>query len=63
MIKSNNDTILGLDEFTLKTSDEVMLGITIDRKLIFSKYIKSLCEKTGQKASSLSPISPYLHEN
>ena len=63
MIKSNNDNILGFDEFTLKTSDEVMLGITIDRKLIFSKYIKSLCKKAGQKVSSLSPISPYLHEN
>ena len=63
MIKSNNDNVLGLDEFTLKTSDEFMLGITIDWKLIFSKYIKSLCKRAGQKVSSLSPISPHLHEN
>ena len=59
----DNDT-LSLNEFNLKNSDhEIILGITIDRKLTFNKRIKNLCKKAGQKLSALLRISPYLDEN
>ena len=59
----DNDT-LSLNEFNLKNSDhEIILGITIDRKLTFNKHIKNLCKKAGQKLSALLRISPYLDEN
>ena len=59
----DSDT-LSLNEFNLKNSDhEIILGITIDRKLTFNKHIKNLCKKAGQKLSALLRISPYLDEN
>ena len=59
----DNDT-LSLNEFNLKKSDyEIILGITIDQKLIFNKHIKNLCKKAGQKLSALLRISPHLDEN
>ena len=59
----DNDN-LSLSEFNLKNSDhEIILGITIDRKLTFNKHIKNLCKKAGQKLSALLRISPYLDEN
>ena len=59
----DNDT-LSLNEFNLKKSDyEIILGTTIDQKLIFNKHIKNLCKKAGQKLSALLRISPYLDEN
>ena len=59
----DNDT-LSLNEFNLKNSDhEIILGITIDRKLTFNKHIKNLCKKAGQKLSAILRISPYLDEN
>ena len=59
----DNDT-LSLNEFNLKNSDhEIILGITIDGKLTFNKYIKNLRKKAGQKLSALLRISPYLDEN
>ena len=49
----DNDT-LSLSEFNLKKSDyEIILRITIDRKLIFNKHIKNLCKKAGQKLCHL----------
>ena len=42
------------------SKEEVILGITIDNKLIFDSHIKSMCRKAGQKLSALSRISPYL---
>ena len=54
----DNDT-LSLNEFNLKNSDhEVILGITVDRKLTFNKHIKNLCKKAGQK---LSAFQEYHH--
>ena len=51
MSKSSDDNdTLSLSEFNLKKSDyEIILRITIDRKLIFNKHIKNLCKKAGQK--------------
>ena len=59
----DNDT-LSFNEFNLKNRDyEIILGITIDRKLTFNNHIKNLCKKAGQKLSALLRISPYLDEN
>ena len=59
----DNDT-LSLNELNLNKSDyEIILGITIDRKLTFDKHIKSSCEKVCQKLCALLRISPYLDEN
>ena len=59
----NNDTP-SLNEFNLKNSDyEIILGITINRKLIFNKHIKNLCKKAGEKLCALLSISPYLDKN
>ena len=43
MGKNNYDSdTLSLNEFNLKNSDhEIILGITIDRKLTFNKHIKN----------------------
>ena len=50
--------------FNLKNSDyEIIIEITIDRKLTFNKHIKNLCRKAGQKLSALVRVSPYLDEN
>ena len=55
---------LSSNEFNLKNSDyEIILGITIEQKLTFTKHIKSLCKKVGQKLCALLRISPYLDEN
>ena len=62
--KSDDIDTLSLNEFNLKISDyEVILGITIDRKLTFNKHIKNLCKKAGQKLCALLRISPYFDEN
>ena len=45
------------------SKEEEILGITIDSKLTFDSHIKSICQKTGQKLSALSRISPYLEAN
>ena len=59
----DNDT-LSLSEFNLKKSNyEIILRITIDRKLIFNKHIKNLCKKAGQKLCALLRISIYFNEN
>ena len=59
----DNDT-LSLNEFNLKNSDyEIILGITIEQKLTFTKHIKNLCKKAGQKLCALLRISPYVDEN
>ena len=62
----NSDGIdtLSSNEFNLKNSDyEIILGITIEQKLTFTKHIKNLCKKAGQKLCALLRISPYLDEN
>ena len=62
--KSDDNGTLSLNELNFKNSDyEIILGITIDRKLTFNKHIKNLCKKAGQKLSALLRISPYLDEN
>ena len=61
---SYDNDALSLNEFNLQNSNhEIILGITIDRKLKFNKHIKNLYKKAGQKLSALLRISPYLDEN
>ena len=53
MVKSNNDNILGLNEFTLKTSDEVMLGI---KQLTGNYYLASI-----SKAYVKNQVKKWVH--
>ena len=46
-----------------KSHEEVILGVTIDRKLKFHQHIKKMCRKAGQKLSALLRLSPYLDMN
>ena len=55
--KSDYNDTLSLNEFNLKNSDyEIILEITIDQKLTFTKDIKNLCKKAGQKLCTLLRI-------
>ena len=50
------------DKLLLENSkEEVVLGVTIDNKLTFVSYIKSICRKTGQKLGALLTIINYFN--
>ena len=52
-IKINNETI--------KSSNyEKLLGIQINKKLIFNKHVGGLCKKASQKMHALARITPYM---
>ena len=56
--KSDNSDTVSSNDFNLKNSDyEIILGITINQKLTFSKHIKNVCKKAGQKLCALLRIS------
>ena len=47
------------DNLTVKKSnEEVLLGVTIDRKLTFHQRIKTMCRKASQKLSALLRLCP-----
>ena len=51
-----------LDNITLPASHlETLLGIEIDDKLTFTKHIKTLCKKTGQKLNALARLSNFMN--
>ena len=60
----NHEVAFYYDNLTLKNSDEeVILRVTIDRKLTFHQQIKKMYCKAGQKLSALPRLSPYLDTN
>ena len=42
------------------SNKEVILGITIDKKLTFNEHVKEVCQKAAQKLGALNRISFYL---
>ena len=50
-----------LSRITIKKKK--MLGVTIDKKFIFSSQIRELCKKVCQKRSNLSRISNQLNDS
>ena len=61
---THDEDVFYYDNLTLKNSnEEVILGLTIDRKLTFHQHIKRICRKAGQNLSALLRPSPYLDTN
>ena len=56
--KKNN--AFNFKNISLKNSkEEVVLGLTIDNKLLFDNHVKKICRKASQK-HALSKLSNYL---
>ena len=50
-----------INSITVKESNEViLLGITIDNKLVFKKRIENLCRTAQYKLRTLTRIRKYL---
>ena len=48
------------DNITIKnTSEENILGITIDNKLTFKSHLKNICKKANQKLNALARITKF----
>ena len=59
---SNDNDILSLNKFNLKSSDEEIIpGITVDWRLTFDKHIKHLCKKAGQKSRAFDEDEKETH--
>ena len=49
------------ENISLKNSkEEVILGLTIGKKLSFDNHVKKICRKASHKTYALSRISNYL---
>ena len=48
------------DELIWESSQEKLLGITIDKNLNFNSHLNALCKKVGQKVSALARIVRLL---
>ena len=40
---------------------EILLGITIDRDLIFDEHVNNLCKKAFQKLNALVRLAPFMN--
>ena len=61
---SNQDVDVNLGSSVIKnTEKEKLLGVMIDKKLIFEMHINMLCKKAGNKLFVLSLMSPYMNFN
>ena len=57
----SNDLAIQIDNNLInESSEEKLLGVTIDKKLSFKPHIKTLYKKASQKLHALSRISCYL---
>ena len=56
----NNDKFVFDNLFLENSTELVILGIAIDKKLLFDSHVKSLCRKAGQKLCALSRVPNYL---
>ena len=54
---SNDDDIILNEKCIKRSTEQVLLGITIDDKLNFKSHIGSLCRKTGAKLNALARVS------
>ena len=74
-MKANSDkshTLLSFSELSTVVIDgcfiesnikEVLLGITIDRKLRIDDNVNNLCKKLCQKLNTLSCLAPFMNVN
>ena len=62
--KNNKNDKFESDNLILENSkEEVVLGITIDKKLTLDSHIKNICRKAGQKLGALLRITNYLNSS
>ena len=63
-ITENEQFDLMCNDITLKhSSDEKMLGVTIDNKLSFDEHIGYICKIANKKLNALSTTNHYLKQN
>ena len=63
---ANTNELLWLkvgDAMIWESSEEKLLGITIDKNLNFNSHLSNLCRKVGQKVSALARVSKLLPFN
>ena len=66
MLLSNpgqSDLILKDSTKIPSAEDYLILGVTIDNRLIFYNYLKNLCKKIANKLNAMARIAPYLNQN
>ena len=56
-LKEHQELSIEINGDIIKMSDTVkLLGITIDSKLTFNEHVKSICQKTNNKAKAFSRV-------
>ena len=59
--KNNRPLRMVINSITVKESNEmILLGITIDNKLVFKKHIESLCRTAQYKLHALTRLRKYV---
>ena len=59
--QKSNDLSIKIGSTTIvESTEEKLLGVTLDKQLSFKTHVKSLCKKAGQKLHVLSRISYLL---
>ena len=63
LLLSTNDIFTAeIDKAVIQNStNEKLLGVTIDSKLSFDTHVSNLCKKAGQKLNALSRLAPYMN--
>ena len=61
LLSCNEPSTLVIDGSSIETNiKEELLGITIDKGLIFDDHANSLCKKACQKLNALARLVPYM---
>ena len=61
LLLNNNCKKINIGEFEIESStQDKLLGITIDNNLNFASYVENLCKNASRKIHALARISPYI---
>ena len=61
LLSGSNKLTANIDGNVIESEDnQILLGITIDSNLFFSKHINNLCKKASAKLNALARISGYM---
>ena len=58
--KFSNATVTSRKSKIKESGYEKLLGITVDKKLSFRKYIEDLCKKATHNLHAFAPFSTYI---
>ena len=62
LLSCNEPSTLVIDGLSIEiNTEEVLLGITIDKDLKFDDYVNNLCKKACQKLNALARLAPYMN--